>query len=121
MTKAVKGALLSGLVLPGLGQIVLKQYRRGVVLMLTVLVGIAVIIVKAVQQAVKIFDSLVSTGDVIDADAISLAVSQSTALSDSVFFNLLQIVIVICWIYGIIDAYKIGKQQDLNPAESRKH
>ncbi len=113
MTKAVKGALLSGLVLPGLGQIVLKRYRRGLVLMATVLVSMAVIIVKVVQLAGQIFDSMVTGDGIVDPDAMSQAAAQATALSESTLINLLQVVIVIFWIYGIIDAYRIGKQQDL--------
>ena len=37
MKNSMKGALLSGLVFPGLGQIALKRYRRGFALMLTVM------------------------------------------------------------------------------------
>jgi len=37
MSNSLKAALLSGLVFPGIGQVVLKRYRRGVVLMLIVL------------------------------------------------------------------------------------
>ena len=39
MKNSLKGALLSGLVFPGLGQVVLKHYKRGFALMLTVSVS----------------------------------------------------------------------------------
>ncbi len=46
MKNSLKGAFLSGLIFPGLGQIILKHYKRGTVIMLTVLVGMSVFIVK---------------------------------------------------------------------------
>jgi TM2 domain-containing membrane protein YozV len=115
MTNAVKGGLLSALVFPGLGQIALKRYQRGVVLMLTVLAGLAVIVVNATRQAVRIFETIESGGGAIDRDAIARA-AQAAASSDSLIINLLLVVITICWIYGIVDAYRIGKQQDLRHA-----
>ena len=35
MNNALKGAFLSGLIFPGLGQVVQKHYKRGVLIMLT--------------------------------------------------------------------------------------
>jgi len=60
MSKSLRAALLSGLVFPGLGQIVLEHYKRGVVLMLTVLACLSVVVVKAVQQALTILDRIQS-------------------------------------------------------------
>lgn len=40
MNNSLKGALLSGVVFPGLGQIILKHYKRGIALMFWVLAGI---------------------------------------------------------------------------------
>jgi len=54
MNNAVTGTLLSGLVFPGLGQVVLKRYKRGIALMLTVSVSLTVIMTKAVQIALAI-------------------------------------------------------------------
>jgi hypothetical protein len=120
MTNAVKGALLSALVFPGFGQIALKQYQRGVVLMLTVLAGLAVIVVNAARQAMRIFETIESEGGAIDRDAIARAAAQATAPSDSLMMNLLLVVITICWIYAAVDAHRIGKQQDLQQGSEQR-
>ncbi len=116
MTNAVKGALLSAVVLPGVGQIALKRYQRGVVLMVAVLAGLAVMVRDAARQAARMFETIQSEGGAIDRDAIARAAAQATVPSDSLVINLLFFAITICWMYGVVDAYRIGKQQDLRQA-----
>ena len=58
MNNSLKGAFLSGLIFPGLGQVVLKHYKRGAVIMLTVLVSLSVVAVKAVQHALAILEKI---------------------------------------------------------------
>ena len=116
MTNAIKGVLLSALVFPGLGQIVLKRYQRGVVLMLATVAGLVAIVATAAREAWRILETIESGGGVIDQDAMSRAIAQSTAWSDNLAFNLLLVAITICWVYAAVDAYRIGKQQDLRQA-----
>ena len=66
MKNSIKGALLSGVVFPGLGQVILKQYKRGIALMLIALVNMLLIIVKAVQQAFIILNKIELEGGVIN-------------------------------------------------------
>jgi hypothetical protein len=113
MKNSMKGALLSGLVFPGLGQIALKRYWRGFALMLAVMAGLYVMIVTAVQQAYAILDSIETEGGVPDSDTISQAAAQAAAASDSPLITVVSLLIFVCWIVGIIDAYRIGKQKDL--------
>ena len=113
MTNAIKGVLLSALVFPGLGQIVLKRYQRGVVLMLATVAGLVVIVAKATWEARRILETIESGGGVIDQDAMSRAIAQATSSSGNLAFNLLLVAIALCWIYAAVDAYRIGKQQDL--------
>jgi urease gamma subunit len=113
MTNAVKGVLLSVLVFPGLGQIALKRSQRGVVLMLATLAGLVVIVVNATREAWRILETIEAGGGVIDQDAMSRAIDQATAWSGNLAFNLLLVAITLCWIYTAVDAYRIGRQQDL--------
>jgi len=112
MNNALKGALLSGLVFPGLGQVILKHYQRGIALMVTVLVSLLVIIVKATQQAFIILEKIELEGGPIDMSTISDAAIQSSTTSDNFIFNVVAILIIICWIIGVVDAYRIGKKKD---------
>ena len=113
MNNAFKAALLSGLILPGLGQVVLKYYKRGIALMVTVFVGMAVIVVIAVQQALTIFEKIASEGGIMDMNTISSAATQATLSSSSLIIKSLLLFIMICWIFSVIDAYRIGKKKDL--------
>jgi hypothetical protein len=119
MTNAVRGGLLSALVFPGVGQIALKRYRRGVVLMLAVLAGLAVMVGDAARQAARMFETIESGGGAIDRDAIARAAAQATVPSDSLVSTGLLVAVAICWLYAVVDAYRIGKEQDLAQAGSR--
>lgn len=113
MKNSLKGALLSGVVLPGFGQIVLKQYKRGIVLMLTVFAGLTVIVVTAVRQALAILEKIDLAGGVINTKTVTDAAAQVSSTSANLIYNFGLSFIVILWIYGIVDAYRIGKKMDL--------
>jgi hypothetical protein len=113
MNNSLKGALLSGLVFPGLGQVILKHYMRGIALMLAVLAGLSVIIVKASQQALAIVEKIQSEGGAIDMNTISKAATQASTTSESFIVNLVLLLIIVCWIIGVVDAYRIGRKKDI--------
>jgi hypothetical protein len=113
MKNSMKGALLSGLVFPGLGQIALKRYWRGFALMLAVMAGLYIMIVTALQQAYIILDRIEAEGGMPDSDTISQAAAQAAAASDSPLITAVSVLIIVCWIVGIVDAWRIGKQKDL--------
>ncbi len=113
MKNSLKGAFLSGLIFPGLGQISLKHYKRGIVIMLTVLVGMSVFIVKAVQHALGILEKIESQGGAISISTISNAATQASTTSGNLTFNLVLLLVIICWIIGVVDAYRIGKIKDI--------
>jgi hypothetical protein len=119
MKHSSKGALLSGLIFPGLGQVILKHYKRGIALMLAVFVCLFLFIVKATQQAFIILEKIESQGGAIDMSAISRAATEATTTSDSLILNLLLILIISFWVIGIVDAYRIGKKKDLEGQSSR--
>jgi hypothetical protein len=112
MSKALQGALLSALVFPGAGHIALKHYSRGLLLILAVLAGLSAIAVKVMQRALVVVDQILSGETAISLNAISSAVQQASAGADSRTIALLPYLILLCWITGIADAYRIGKRKD---------
>ena len=112
MNRSSKAALLSGLILPGIGHIVLKQYLRGSVLMLFTLVALSVIVTRIYQRALTIVDRVNSSDIPIDTVAIAEMVSNSTSGADSFIENIALIVIAACWLIGIIDSYRLGVAQE---------
>lgn len=113
MNNSLKGAFLSGLVFPGLGQVVLKHYKRGAVLMLTVSAGLLVILVIAVQQAFAVLEKLELEGGEINMSEISNAATQAYSTSESFIFNLVLLLMIFCWVIGVVDAYRIGRKKDI--------
>jgi hypothetical protein len=112
MKKSSKAALLSGLVFPGIGHIVLKQYLRGSVLVLSALVAFLIVVTRVFQRALTIVDRI-SSGEIpVETGAIAEMVSNSTSGADSFIENMAVIVLGVCWLIGIIDSYRLGVAQE---------
>ncbi len=112
MKRSSKAALLSGLIFPGIGHIVLKQYLRGSVLMLFALVALSVIVTRIYQRALTIVDRI-NSGDIpVDTGAIAEMVSNSTSGADSFIENIAVVILGACWLIGIIDSYRLGVAQE---------
>ncbi len=112
MKRSSKAALLSGLILPGIGHIVLKQYQRGSVLMLFSLAALSVIVTGISQRALTIVDRINSGELPVDAGAIADMVSNSTSAADSLIGNIALLVLGVCWLIGVIDSYRLGVAQE---------
>ncbi len=113
MNNSLKAALLSGLVFPGLGQIVLKRYRRGLILMLIVIISLWIVITEALQLAYAVLSQIESAGGTIDMEAVVSAAMQASADYGNTAFSFAVYLIIACWIFGIIDAFRIGRKKDL--------
>jgi hypothetical protein len=103
---------MSALVFPGLGHVVLKHYRRGFVVMLAVLACLVVIVTEAAKKAVAIMDHVQYEGGAIDMATVSEAARQASVGSDSRVIDLALLLMVLCWVFAIVDAYRIGKRID---------
>jgi len=112
MKVSSKAALLSGLILPGIGHIALKQYLRGSALLLLSLAALSVIVASIYQRALIIVDRI-NSGDIpVDTVAIADMVSNSTSGADSSIENFALVVLGACWLIGIIDSYRLGVAQE---------
>ena len=113
MNNSLKGAFWSGLVFPGLGQVVLKHYKRGAVIMLVVLISMSVVVVKAVHSALAILENIELESRAISMSTISNAATQASTTSGSLTINLVLLLTILCWVFGVVDAYRIGKEMDI--------
>ncbi len=117
---SLKGALLSGLVFPGLGQIFLKHHKRGVALILAVSVCMLVIVIKAVQQARIILDEIMMKGGAVDISTVRDASTEALRNSDNPALKLSLLFILLFWIIGIIDAFITGRKKDIKEQSTGK-
>lgn len=113
MSNALKGALLSGLVLPGLGQIVLKKYRRGLAFVTAVSVGMALLMVKVYQTAMAIVEKAGPAADSMDLNRMVTSTNQAVAEAGTLGYQLALALIVIAWVFGAVDAYFVGRKLDM--------
>ena len=112
MRQAIKAALISGLVFPGLGQIIIGEKKRGWIIAGITLASFIVMINQAIQRASELVDKLMANNQMPDIEAISKLSEQATQFSDNTFLNSLLVIIFICWIFGTIDAYRAGDKKD---------
>jgi hypothetical protein len=87
---------------------VLKQYLRGSMLMLTALIALSVIVTKAIKQALTVLDRMNSGEIPVEAAAITELVSKSAAGAEGSTLNIAALVFGACWLVGIIDSYRLG-------------
>jgi hypothetical protein len=119
MNKAVKGAVLSGLVLPGLGQMVLKHHIRGALLMLASLACVALLVAQAVAEATAIFDKVDLVNGAIDPVALLNSLNQAGADSSGSLVGMASLLLVFLWLGGTVDAYLLGRKEDLRECRDR--
>lgn len=114
MKKSTKAALLSAFVLPGMGHIFLKKYICGIVLSGVSLAGIYYLVSKTVERALQILEK-VQTGDTpLDIATITALASQQPTGPEADLLNVATVAFIICWLIGIVDAYRIGRAHEQN-------
>ena len=112
MKRSIKAALLSGLIFPGVGHMVLKQYLRGSVLMLSASLALSVIATKAVNQALIIVDRINSGEIPVTAGSIKELASMPNSGADDSILSIAAVVVTVAWIIGIVDSYRLGIIQE---------
>jgi TM2 domain-containing membrane protein YozV len=120
MNKAIKAALLSALVFPGSGQFYLKRYGRGSLLLLLRLLGLTIIVVRATVVALDSLKVMQGAGTAIDANAIS-RLAETTSGNIFTDNTTILLFLVACWIFSVVDAYRIGKRDLANAEERPEH
>jgi len=109
MKTAIKAALLSGFVFPGLGQIYLKRYKRGLTMMILVLLALGIIIRTVIVSALESLKAIESGGGIADMQTISNLASIDSVHS-GINLNLILLFVLCCWLFSVVDAYIIGKR-----------
>lgn len=112
MKKATAAALLSALVFPGAGHLFLKKYIPGVALAGASLTGVYYLISETLKRALQIVEKI-QAGDIQpDVTAITELLTKQSTGTDATLLNIATVVLVICWLVGIIDSYRLGRVRD---------
>jgi len=111
MNLGTKAALFSALLFPGWGQIYLKKYKRGILIILPVAAGMLSITWAIVQVAITVLKAVPIKKESVDLGAVvNLTVNSIKAL-DFYYFLFIFLLIIFFWVFSIIDAYLLGKKE----------
>ena len=114
MKKSTKATLISAFVFPGAGHIYLKKYTPVFLLAVTSLAGTYYLISKMVETALQIVEKIQLGHVQADVASINQLLSNQSTGTESQLLSIATIAIIICWIIGIIDSYRIGRGQNKN-------
>ena len=106
MQKAIVSPLCSGLVIPGLGQIINQELKKGII----ILCAVFALFVAGIIRLLQIIHSIFMSGhtDVADPQALMARLGAE----DSTLLWCLGIIFGILWIYAVLDAYRGGRKMD---------
>ncbi len=105
MKKAILSPLCSGLVIPGLGQVINQQLKKGICVLILVFFLFVAALVELYLIISKVFETKAGTsGTVAFMDKLA-------AQNLSLLWYLL-IAFAILWFYSVLDAYMTGKKLD---------
>ncbi|MFV2055273.1 MAG: hypothetical protein ACC707_02355 [Thiohalomonadales bacterium] len=111
MNRSIKAALLSALLLPGAGHIYLKKTITGFVLAISASSAIYWLVSNAIEMALEISEKIQSGNVPLDVTAITALVETQSAAVESQQINIASMVLLVVWIIGIVDSYRIGRKQ----------
>lgn len=118
MNNATKGALLSGFVIPGLGQLVFKHYLRGLFFLLMVCSCLIIFSFKLIQLSFAIIADIQQSSSAVSLSSVIDIAAQAAMRMGGTTLGLLSTVLLICWIASTIDAYSLGKKIDLEEEQN---
>jgi TM2 domain-containing membrane protein YozV len=116
MKASTRGMLLSGLVYPGLGQLILGRMTSGIIFVLLATAGLIVLIYRIVQHASRAIDQILPllADNALDLNSLTEVLSRDSAGGWGVG-NIALIGIAGCWLAAIVHAYFVGKKIDRQP------
>lgn len=112
MSRAMKAALWSGLVFPGVGHLILKCYARAIVLITICAVALSILLSQATHQADALMQQIESGAVTPTLDNLPALLQNASAQAPDSKATLATWTLVLAWVFGIVDSYRVGKGED---------
>lgn len=109
MKPTSKAALVSALIFPGLGHLVLKRPLRGCLFIVPALLAIGFLLRTTLELANQLVDEINSGKLAIDPFRIIERIHAAGV--DNPATNAASLVILLCWAGSVADAYWLGRQR----------
>ena len=106
MKKAVVSPLCSGLVIPGLGQIINQDLKKGII----ILAAVFLLFVMGIIELVRLIDAVFRTGRV-DLSNPETIMAKLRAEDPSILWYMAAAFVII-WFFSVLDAYLRGRKID---------
>lgn len=120
MKTSTKAALLSALVFPGAGHLLLKKYFIATLLAAVAAIGAYLLISQAVDIALVIADKI-NRGEIgLDPERIATAIEQYTTAAQSQTADMAVYAVAAAWFVGVIDSFRQGRNASQEPAAKTK-
>ncbi|MDH3635017.1 MAG: hypothetical protein OES20_09955 [Gammaproteobacteria bacterium] len=121
MKKSHKAVLFSAFVFPGGGHLYLKKHIQAALLILVSVACIGVLLSVAMEKAQQIRDKILAGEIPLDLTRITAEVSNQVAAGGTQMADIATYVLLICWLLGIADSYRLGRIQDkVDPPGNRQ-
>ncbi|MBI4775048.1 MAG: hypothetical protein HY788_12875 [Deltaproteobacteria bacterium] len=109
MKRRLISPLVSGLVLPGTGQVLNRQPIKGIALIAGTTVLFLLILMKVLVDLNRVFQT---TPDLSPDPQIIQKLASAMSEQDHTYLMVLVILLLCVWIFSIVDAYIHGKRLD---------
>jgi hypothetical protein len=109
MNRPTKAALFSALLYPGSGHIFLKKPAVGTLLICIFTVPLYFVVIEIFTKAQGIAEQIINGEIPLDVTAISESITQSIYGADSQELNIKLYALIIVWLIGIVDSYRLGR------------
>lgn len=111
MKKSMKAALFSALVFPGAGHFLLKRRAIGWTLICITLLAIVLIIAQPMEAGMALMQKNMESGAML-FDPQIIEELDAVIRAELLKWNAGWIMLIACWLAGIVDSYRIGLMQD---------
>ena len=113
MKASTRGMLLSGLVYPGIGQLILGRMTSGIIMVLLATVTFVVLIYRVVERVYRLADQILP---LLAENGLDVATLKELLARDAAggwgVEKICLIGLVVCWLVAIGHAYFVGKAID---------
>jgi len=117
MSNTLKGILFSAFIFPGAGQIILTRYRRGALLFGIAFISGILSVTAVIRQAVVMLQEFVAQGGDSSVSKVMQIVAEASTTASSIFLKISFLILFSCWLFSVVDAWRIGKELDQKPAD----
>jgi len=112
MKDATKAALLSTLVFPGTGHFFLKKHLPGTLLAGSAFASLYLVFSRMLERTFQIAEKIQSGEIQPDVAVIAELILKQPAGTDVQLYTTAWTVLIISWLIGIVDSYRIGRQNN---------